>query len=72
MPVKLVYIWVVTYNGKVSQEGFDTLTLAEDWIESRSGNPINQRSPAGFKGTRYLDDKKGSYEIHVVSVRRTK
>ena len=59
-------VYLVTVNGKVSQEAYKTLDEAQDFIYSRGPGELLERTSNG----RYLKLKndKYTYEIHDVRV----
>lgn len=61
-------IYLVTVNGKVSQEAYKTLEEAQDFIYSRGPGELLDRTSNG----RYLKLKndKYTYEIHDVRVKQ--
>lgn len=64
-------IYVVKYNGKISQEAYSTLEKAQKFIASR----VNVHVPEdkiGDIGFNYTEDEKYQYSIHPVTVRETK
>lgn len=60
-------VYIVTVNGKISQEAYSTLEEAQDFIYSRGPGELLERTSNG----RYLKLKndKYTYEIHDVKVK---
>lgn len=58
-------IYLVTVNGKVSQEAYKTLEDAQDFIHSRSG-VIGKRGKHGYA---IIEENGIRYEIHDVKVK---
>ena len=52
------YIYVVTYKGKVSSEGYTSIEDAQEFIESRNNKP-KQIQPMTYEG---------GYEIHQIKI----
>ena len=61
-------IYIVTANGKISDEAYKTLEEAQDFIYSRGPGELQERTSNG----RYLKLKndKYTYEIHDVKVKK--
>ena len=58
-------IYLVTVNGKVSQEAYKTLEEAQDFIHIRTGE---QSSISGGKGYVIIEEDGTRYDIHGVKV----
>lgn len=59
-------IYIVTVNGKISQEAYDTLEKAQDFIHERTGELSFKRGDHGY----VIIEKDGyRYEIHDVRVK---
>lgn len=58
-------IYLVTVNGKVSQEAYKTLEEAQDFIHRRTGEKSPKR---GGKGYAIIEENGMRYEIHDVKV----
>lgn len=69
--MKITTVYVVKYNGKISQEAYSTLEKAQKFIVSR----VNVSVPEdrfGDIGFNYIEDENIQYSIHPVSVRSEK
>ena len=59
-------IYIVTVNGKVSSEAYNTLEEAQDFIHHRTNDPSLKRGDRGYV---IIEDNGYRYEIHDVVVR---
>lgn len=59
-------IYLVTVNGKVSQEAYKTLEEAQDFIHSRTGEKSSKRGDRGYV---IIEENGMRYEIHDVKVK---
>lgn len=57
-----MYVYIITYEGHISQQGYKSLEDAQTFIKNRSGNPI-QFTPYMFR-----DRAGGNYEIVEVKI----
>lgn len=57
-----MYVYIITYEGHISQQGYKSLEDAQTFIKNRSGNPI-QFTPYMFR-----DRTGGNYEIVEVKI----
>ena len=60
-------IFIVTVNGKVSQEAYSTLEEAQDFIHSRTGEKSKKRGDSGYV---IIEENGYRYEIHDVKVKK--
>lgn len=59
-------VYVITVNGKISQEAYSTLEQAQDFIHSRTGEKSTKRGNSGYV---IIEENGYRYEIHDVSVK---
>lgn len=58
-------VFIVIYNYKVSNEGYDTVDKAINFIESRTYNPIQNKD----RGWLWTDSKGGEYRIKEITIK---
>jgi hypothetical protein len=56
-------VYIVTFNGQVSSEGYDDVDKAIDFVESRSNDPIKDF------GLIWIDSQNNVYRIYEINVK---